>query len=105
LEPTRALALDGIQLTKAVKKIGKLIDKRQCIIKEDIGDEYGIDEEVTRHLPLHWVCAHNCPLQVVQLVYEKCAEAIKIESDDGHLPLHCLISTMIHLVPDFSGKI
>jgi hypothetical protein len=37
LEPTRLME-DGIQLTKAVNKIRKFMDKRPAILEEDIGD-------------------------------------------------------------------
>jgi hypothetical protein len=76
LEPTCHLE-DGIQLSKAVNKIRKFIGKRPGILKEDIG---GL-------LPLHWVCEQQCPLQVVQLVYENYPEAIKIKKFDN-LPLN-----------------
>jgi hypothetical protein len=80
LEPTRLME-DGIQLTKAVNQINKFIDKRPGFLGEGIGDTRGC-------LPLHSVCAEKCPLQVVQLVYEKYPEAIKIKRCD-RLPLHC----------------
>jgi ankyrin repeat protein len=83
LKPTRELE-DGTQLTKAVNKIRKFIDECPGVIKEDII----VDEDHEHNpLPLHWVCAQKCPLQVVQLIYEKYPGAIKVKRD-SFLPLH-----------------
>jgi ankyrin repeat protein len=84
LEPTSQLE-DGIQLTNAVNQIRNFIDERPGILKEGIGNKN------VGCLPLHWVCAEKCPLQVVQLVYEKYPEAIKIKKYD-YLPLHCAVA-------------
>jgi ankyrin repeat protein len=98
LEPTNLMEDGSIKLTKAVISIRKFIDKRPGILKVCVDDEamFGFKDggwfgfKDGGWLPLHWVCKKKCPLQVVQLVYEKYPEAIKIERDhDGYLPLHC----------------
>jgi gamma-glutamyl phosphate reductase len=63
-------SMDDAAVATAVKRIRRFIDKRPEILKENMGDE-GL------HLPLHWAALIKCPLQVVQLIYEKYPEAIE----------------------------
>jgi hypothetical protein len=87
LGPTSRLD-DGIELTEAVNKIKKYIDKHPGILTKENCVEPN-DGGFARYLPLHWVCMLKCPKKVVQLVYEKYPEAINIQSHLGMLPLHC----------------
>jgi hypothetical protein len=83
LKPTRSMD-DDAEVTKAVKRIRRSIDKQPEILKEEIfGEE--------KMLPLHWVALRKYPLQVVQLIYEKYPEAIE-RTSLGCSPLVCALS-------------